>query len=242
MKLDIIAFGAHPDDVELNCGGTVGRLVQQGYKVGIVDLTQGEMGTRGTPETRKSEADHAGTILGIQRRHNLSFKDSEIINDRPHQLSIIEIVREYRPDICIIGAPQDRHPDHGKATELLKEALFYSGLRKIETGKQEAWRPAHILHYMQDRPFDPDFVFDISSTIELKLESIKAYKTQFNVSDHDGEPETYISSENYFEQIKARAKFYGHLSGFEYGEPFKYYNGPVPINSFNLFKDIQPKR
>jgi len=242
MKLDIIAFGAHPDDVELNCGGTVGRLIQQGFRVGIVDLTQGEMGTRGTPETRTIEAKKAGSVLGIQLRENLRFNDSDIINDRKHQLSIIEIVRNYKPDICLIGAPHDRHPDHGKATDLLKDALFYSGLSKIETGNLEAWRPSHILHYMQDRPFEPDFIFDISSTIDLKMDAIKAYETQFNVTDPNGEPETYISSENYFEQIKARAKFYGHLSGFEYGEPFKYYNGPIPINSFQLFSDTKPNR
>lgn len=243
MKLDVLAFAAHPDDTELNCGGTLARLVQQGLKVGVVDLTQGQMGTRGTPEDRLVEAGNAANILGLSVRENLGFKDTELINDRAHQIPIIEQVRAFKPHICLVGAPSDRHPDHGHATKLMLDAIFYSGLRKLESGNnQEAWRPAHILHYMQDRPFEPDFVFDISKTIDQKMASLQAFTTQFNVSDPDGEPETYISSQNYFKQVEARARFYGHLGGFEFGEPFKYYNGPTPLSSFDLFKETSPGR
>jgi bacillithiol biosynthesis deacetylase BshB1 len=242
-KIDCLAFAAHPDDVELNCGGTVARLVQQGLKVGIIDLTTGQMGSRGSTESRLKEAEKASEILGIELRENLGFMDSEILNDRQHRLKVIEIVRKYRPDICLIGAPNDRHPDHGNATRLLIDSLFYSGLKKIkDASDQQPWRPSHILHYMQDRPFDPDFVFDISSTIEIKMQALKAFGTQFNVSDAADEEQTYISTEGYFEQIKARARFYGHLSGFDFGEAFKYYNGPVPLADFSTFIQTQPKR
>ena len=247
MKLDVLAFAAHPDDIELNCGGTVAALVNQGKAVGIVDLTQGEMGTRGTVETRKAEATDAADILGVQFRTNLGIPDSQITNTRVHQLKIIEVVRQTQPSICLIGAPWDRHPDHGKATTLMADALFYSGLRKIETSDHEGapqavWRPAHILHYMQDRPFEPDFVFDISDTFETKQKSLLAYATQFKSDGSSGEPETYISSQRYFDAIKGRAAFYGHLGGFTYGEPFKYYNGPVPLNSLDFLFDLKTGR
>ena len=242
LKMDCLAFAAHPDDVELNCGGTLACLVDQGLKVGIIDLTLAQMGSRGTSETRLQEAKKAADVLGIQLRENLGFMDTEILNDREHQLKIIECIRKYRPDICLIGASHDRHPDHGHATRLLIDALFYSGLKKLnDAANQPPWRPAHILHYMQDRPFEADFVFDISGTIEKKLDALKAFSTQFNVPEEEGE-QTYISSEGYFEQIKARARFYGHLSGFDYGEPFKYHNGPVPLKSFSTFTQTQPNR
>lgn len=243
MKLDVLAFAAHPDDTELNCGGTLARLVQQGLKVGIVDLTQGQMGTRGTPEDRLKEGKAAAEILGLSVRENLGFKDTELLNNREHQLPIIQQVREYKPHICMVGAPNDRHPDHGHATKLMLDAIFYSGLRKIDSGNnQEAWRPAHILHYMQDRPFEPDFIFDISKTLDQKMKSLLAFETQFNVEETGNEPATYISSSNYFKQVEARARFYGHLAGFEFGEPFKYYNGPTPLSSFDLFRETSPDR
>ncbi len=243
FKLDCLVFAAHPDDAELNCGGTIARLVHQGLKVGIIDLTQGQMSTRGDIETRKQEAENASKILGIEIRENLGFMDSKILNNREQQLKIIEVVRKYRPDLCLIGAPFDRHPDHGAATRLLIDALFYSGLRKLEdASKLEPWRPAHILHYMQDRPFEADFVFDISDTLELKMEALKAFSTQFNVEENEPGEQTYISGQGYFEQIRARARFYGHLAGFDYGEPFKYYNGPVPLIDFSLFTQTNPKR
>ena len=247
MSLDVLVFAAHPDDAELGCGGTIASLTASGKTVGIVDLTQGEMGTRGTIETRKAEATKASEILGVQFRVNLNIGDSFVENSRENQLKIIEVVREQKPTICIVGAPWDRHPDHGKATALCLDALFYSGLRKIETsgsnGKlQETWRPTHILHYMQDRPMEQDFIFDISEFWDTKVDSMLAYSTQFNVTDPEGEPETYISSQNYFKQLEGRARYVGHLGGFEFGEAFKYYNGPVPLQDFDQFLNIKIKR
>lgn len=247
MKLDILALAAHPDDVELNCGGTVASLIKSGKKVGILDLTQGEMGSRGNVETRKEEAKNASQILGLHYRKNLGMKDSILENSRENQLKVISIIRETQPDICLVGSPHDRHPDHGKATQLMLDAIFYSGLVKLETfdedfNPQEPWRPSHILHYMQDRPFEPDFVFDISKFWDLKKEAILAFNTQFGVKEPGDEPETYISSEKYFKQLEARARYFGHLGGFEYGEAFKYYNGPTPITSFNFLLDNRLKR
>jgi LmbE family N-acetylglucosaminyl deacetylase len=160
---------------------------------------------------------------------------------------LIEKIRTYQPHIVLVGAPSDRHPDHGYATQLQLDACFYSGLASLETydedgNKQQPWRPAHILHYMQDRPFEPDFIFDISDTMEVKEQALKAFKTQFNVPlDEDG-PQTYISSPTFFEGVRARARHYGHLGGFEYGEPLKYYNGPVPLHDLGLFQDTDPDR
>lgn len=240
MKLNVLVIAAHPDDAELNIGGTIASLVNQGQKVGILDLTRGEMGSRGTVKSRAAEAEQASKILGISYRKNLNLGDSYLLNSRENQLAIISVVRETQPDICLIGAPNDRHPDHGKATQLSIDSLFYSGLTKIETldGEkmhQEPWRPAHSFHYMQDRPFEPDFVFDISNTWELKKKAVLAFNTQFNVTDTQNEPETYISNERYFKQIEARARFYGHLGGFEFGEPLKIIQKPLGIKSLELF-------
>lgn len=247
MNVDILAFGAHPDDTELCCAGTLAALVDQGKKVAVVDLTQGQMGTRGTPKLRLKEAAKAAAILGLSSRDNLGMKDSEIENRREHQLKIIRKVRFYKPHICFITAPSDRHPDHGDATRLLIDALFYSGLKKIETqdangNKQEPHRPAHILHYMQDQPFDPDFVFDITDTIDTKEKAIKAFASQFHVENPGDEPETYISSINFFESLRARAMHYGHLAGFRYAEAFKYYQKPAPLSSLNAFFETDPIR
>lgn len=247
MKLDVLVFASHPDDAELNCGGTIAALIKSGKKVGIIDLTKGEMGTRGTEKTRTKEVEKASEILGISYRENLNLGDSLIPNTRQNQLKIIEQVRATRPHICLVGAPFDRHPDHAKGTNLVLDALFYSGLRKIETldkaGKQQdSWRPAHILHYMQDRPFEPDFVFDISDHWETKKRAMLAFNTQFNVSKASNEPETYISSESYFKQLEARGRYFGHLAGFEFGEPFKYYLSPAPLKNMNVFFESKPKR
>ncbi len=240
--IDVLVFAAHPDDAELNCGGTIAALVSQNLKVGIVDLTQGEMGTRGTIETRRKESKEASKILGLQYRANLNLGDSFLENNRDNQLKIIHEIRTLTPRICLIGAPYDRHPDHGKATQLCIDSLFYSGLSKILTQDQSGadqtpWRPKHVLHYMQDRPFQPDFVFDISDHWKTKERAILAYKTQFNVLNPEKEPETYISSHHYFKQIEARARYFGHLSGFEYGEPFKYLNGPIGLKSAAFFME-----
>jgi bacillithiol biosynthesis deacetylase BshB1 len=242
MKLDILVFAAHPDDAELNIGGTICALIKQGLKVGIIDLTEGEMGTRGTVETRKEEAENASKALGIHYRKNLDLGDSKLDNTRENQVKIIQEVRTTQPEICIVGAPHDRHPDHGKATALVLDSLFYSGLKKIETEDNSPWRPNHIFHYMQDRPFDPDFVYDISDTWEQKKQALLAFETQFNVTDSGNEPETYISTPTYFKQLEARARYFGHLAGFEFGEPLKYYNGPIPLSSFDEFLKNRVKR
>jgi bacillithiol biosynthesis deacetylase BshB1 len=245
--LDILAFAAHPDDTELSCSGTLAALVRQGLKVGVADLTRGEMGSRGTPELRLKEAEKAAEIIGLSVRDNLSLPDTELVNSRENHLPIIQIIRKYRPHICIITAPEDRHPDHGHATKLLTDAIFYSGLVKIETRNaerklQKTHRPAHVLHYMQDTPFSPDFVFDISDTIEVKENAIKAFSSQFNVDDPGEEPETYISDPSFFDALRARAKQIGHLGGFEYGEGFLYQKKPFPAKDFSFLMNTNPQR
>ena len=247
MIADILAFGAHPDDTELCCSGTLAKLVQNGKKVSVVDLTRGEMGSRGTVEKRKKEAAKAATILGLSSRDNVGLPDTELQNKKEFQLPIIERIRHYRPEICLIPSPSDRHPDHGNAASLLIDAIFYSGLVKIETkgkdGKfQEPHRPSHVIHYMQDQPFDPDFVMDITDTIEIKEQAILAFSSQFNVENPGDEPETYISDPAFFEALRARASHFGHLAGFKYGEGFLYSQKPFPINNFDLFFSTSPKR
>lgn len=247
MKLDVLVFAAHPDDAELSIGGTIAALTSSGKKVGIVDLTQGEMGTRGNPELRMKEAQKASEILKLSYRTNLKIPDTNIENSRIYQLLIIEQVRKTQPHICLIGAPFDRHPDHGYATDLVLDSLFYSGLQKITTSdsdnkKQKPWRPKHILHYMQDKPIDPDFVFDVSDFMDIKNQSLLAYSSQFNVENPKDEPETYVSSSNFFKQAEARARYFGHLAGFEFGEPFKYYLSPAPLKSMDVFFESEPKR
>lgn len=247
MKLDVLALSAHPDDTELCCGGTLAALVNQGKKVGVVDFTQGEMGTRGTPEKRLQEAENAAEIIGLEVRENLGLPDSKLESNREYQKEIIRKIRAYRPHVCLVGAPSDRHPDHGNGTQLALDAIYFSGLTKIETfddegNNQERWRPSHTLHFMQDRPFNPDLIFNITDTFDIKKEAILAFESQFNVTDDDDEPETYISGEEFFEGIEARARHYGHLIGARYGEPFKYQNGPVPMGSFEAFFETNPMR
>ncbi|MCD2259639.1 bacillithiol biosynthesis deacetylase BshB1 [Psychroserpens luteolus] len=223
MKLDILAFGAHPDDVELGCGGTVAKEVANGKKVGIIDLTRGELGTRGTAETRDVEARDAAKILGVTVRENLSFADGFFINDKKHQLEIIKMVRKYQPDIVLCNAFDDRHIDHGKGSKLVSDACFLSGLVKIETildgAPQEKWRPKQVYHYIQWKNLEPDFAVDISSHIDTKMESVLAYKTQFYDPNSD-EPQTPISSKNFTDSIKYRARDLGRLIGTEYAEGF----------------------
>lgn len=247
MQLDILALAAHPDDTELCCGGTLAALTNQGKKVGVIDFTKGEMGTRGTPEQRMREASVAADIIGLKVRENLGMADTKIQNTRENQKKIIQKIRHYRPHICLVGAPEDRHPDHGNGTQLALDAIYYSGLTKIETrdakgSPQERWRPSHTLHYMQDRPFEPDLVFDISDTFETKKKAILAFETQFNVANPKDEPETYISNTEFFEGIEARARHYGHLIGTKYGEPFKYQNGPLPMRSLETLFATNPMR
>lgn len=247
MKTDVLAFGAHPDDTELGCSGTLASLIKKGSSVVVADLTRGEMGSRGTARLRLEEAKKAAEIIGLQDRINLGLPDTQLQNIREFHIPIIETVRRYRPHVCILPAPSDRHPDHGNASSLLIDAIFYGGLVKIETQEQDGapqppHRPAHLLHYMQDRPFTPDFVFDITETIEIKEKAIKAFASQFNVADPGDEPQTYISDPSFFAALRARAKHFGHLAGFEYGEAFKYAQKPLALSNFKLFVDTAPKR
>lgn len=222
-KLDILAFGVHPDDVELGCSGTLLVSVSRGKKVGIVDLTQGELGTRGNAETRKEEAAAAAKVLKASARVNLQMADGFFQHDEVNIKKIISVIRRFRPEIVLCNAPEDRHPDHGRSAKLVEDAAFLSGLRKIETKdgdhNQEAWRPSYVFHYIQDRFLQPDFVFDISHVIDRKLEAVKCYSTQFFNPDLK-EPETYISSPEFFESVKARAMMLGKRIGVKYAEGY----------------------
>ena len=225
MKLDILAFGVHPDDIELSCAGTLLTEKAKGRKVGIIDLTRGELGTRGTAETRDQEAMDSARILGIEIRENLEMADGFFENDKTHQLKIIEVLRKYQPEIVLCNAPDDRHPDHGRAARLVEDATFLSGLRKIETsfeGKiQGAWRPKYVFHYIQDQYFEPDFVVDISTVIEQKTDAIRAFKTQFfNGKDQSGEPQTYISSPEFLNNVISRSAMWGKMIGVKHAEGF----------------------
>ena len=223
MKLDILAFGAHPDDVELGCGATVAKEVSFGKKVGIIDLTRGELGTRGSAELRDQEAARAAEILGVVIRENLNFRDGFFTNDEMHQMEIIKRIRKYRPDIVLCNAIQDRHIDHGKGSSLVSDACFLSGLRKIETQhegqSQEAWRPSIVYHYIQWQNLEPDFVVDVSGFIQQKVDSVLAYSSQF-YDPASKEPESPISSKNFLESVTYRARDLGRLIGKEHGEGF----------------------
>lgn len=223
MKLDILVFGAHPDDVELSCSGALLVEKMKGKKVGIVDLTRGELGTRGTAKTRKQEAADAAEVMQIDIRENLEMADGFFKNDEEHQRKIITSLRKYQPEIVLCNAPADRHPDHGRAADLIYSASFLSGLTKIETKEnsslQKAWRPKYVFNYIQDRYFNPDFVVDITDVFDKKIEAIKAYKTQF-YNPGSKEPETYISSAEFLESIIYRSKMFGKLIGVKYGEGF----------------------
>jgi len=218
MKLDILIFGAHPDDVELGCGGTVIKEVQAGKKVGIIDLTRGELGTRGTGESRDQETSNATAIMGVTLRENMNFKDGFFKDDQEHKLSLIKKIRQYRPEIVITNALSDRHPDHSRGSQITIDACFLSGLEKIETG-QEIWRPRSIYHYIQFNNLTADVVVDISNQMNLKIRAVKAYKTQF-YNPESKESKTIISSEDFLESVKYRAKDLGRLSNCDYAEGF----------------------
>ena len=246
-KLDVLAIAAHPDDTGLTCSGTLAKLSRQGKKVGVLDLTQGEMGTRGTPEQRLIEAQNAAEILGLTVRKNLGLPDCGLQNTEYHHRVIMEMVRHYRPDICLINAPDDRHPDHRDASLLVSDVLFYSGLQKIQTydsfeTPQEPWRPAHILHYLQHWNLEPTIVFDISDTIEIREKAIMAFESQFNNPAGDGEPETYVSTPEFFEALRGKARHYGQLIGVEFGEPFIYRGGPMPVSGFDGLLEMEVKK
>ena len=223
MKVDILAIGAHPDDVELGCGGTLYKLIKSGKSVAIVDLTKGELGTRGTDETRKNEAAEASKILGISYRENLEMKDGFFQNDEEHQLQVVKMIRKYRPEILFCNAIEDRHPDHGKGSKLVSDACFLAGLRKIETiyedENQEIWRPKQVFHYIQWKDLAPDFVVDISQEMDKKIEACLAYKTQFYDPDSK-EPVTPIATKDFLESLTYRAQNLGRLSGVNFAEGF----------------------
>ncbi|MGY6521189.1 MAG: bacillithiol biosynthesis deacetylase BshB1 [Mongoliitalea sp.] len=222
-KLDILVIAAHPDDAELACSGTIAAHVAKGYKVGVIDLTMGEMGTRGTPELRLKEAAKAAEVLGLAARENLGFKDIYFQDDEAHQLKIVEMIRKYQPEIVLANAITDRHPDHGKGASVASKACFMSGLRKIETTvngqTQEPWRPKFVYHYIQNNFIKPDFVVDITPYWEIKLASIQAFASQF-YDPNSAEPESFISSQSFLPFIEARAIEFGHSIFSKYGEGF----------------------
>lgn len=224
MKLDILVLAAHPDDTELGCGGTVAKHIHDGHKVGIVDLTRGELGTRGTPEIRAAEAAAAAHILGVSVRDNLGLRDGFFQNDPEHQLSVIRAIRKYRPSIVLANAVYDRHVDHGKGASLAHDACFLSGLAKIETRDdtgvlQEAWRPRAVYHYIQSYYLKPDFVVDISGFWDIKMNAVRAFKSQF-FDPESREPQTFISDPAFMKMLESRAQELGHSIGVAYGEGF----------------------
>jgi bacillithiol biosynthesis deacetylase BshB1 len=226
MKLDILAIGVHPDDVELGCSGTLINEIKRGKKAGILDLTQGELGTRGTIETRYEEAANAAMIIGASVRENLKMRDGFFRNDEEHQIRLIIAIRKYRPDIIIGNILKDRHPDHGRAGQMIEDSCFLSGLAKIETvdenGKtQEKWRPSYVFHYLQDWFHEPDVLIDITDVFEQRMKSIEAYSTQFHTGAGaaDG-PQTYISTPDFRESVVARARMLGKRIGVKYAEGF----------------------
>jgi len=223
MKLDILAFGAHPDDVELGCGATIAKEISLGKKVGIVDLTRGELGTRGSADIRDEEAAAAAKILGVTVRENLRFRDGFFVNDETHQLEIIKMIRKYQPEIVLCNAVDDRHIDHGKGSKLVSDACFLSGLRRIETEvndeQQEAWRPKLVYHYIQWKNSEPDFVVDVTGFTDKKVEAIMAYSSQF-YEPNSSEPITPIATKNFLDSLVYRSQDLGRLIGTDFGEGF----------------------
>ena len=239
MKLDILAFGAHPDDVELGCGATIAKEIANEKKIGIIDLTRGELGTRGTAESRDEESEVAANILGVAMRTNMEFADGFFVNDRLHQIELIKMIRKFKPEIVLCNAVEDRHIDHGKGSKLVSDACFLSGLLKIDTvcedtdGWQEPWRPKQVYHYIQWKNLEPDFVVDVSGFMDKKMDSVLAYRTQFFDADSK-EPETPISSKNFTDSIEYRARDLGRLIGVEHGEGFNVERYVAVDSFFNL--------
>lgn len=230
--VDILAIGAHPDDIELGCGGTLLKHIHEGYSVGLLDLCRGELGTRGTPEIRREEAETAALAMGAKFRWNAELPDGFLFSNRENNSRVATFIRKAKPRLVIAGAPRDRHPDHGRSAEIAREAFFLSGLRALELNwegnKLESWRPGLLIHYIQDYHLEPDFVVDISPFMDKKLEVVKLFATQFYNPDLN-EPETPISNVDYFDQLKAKARTYGRYTGCNFGEGFKV-NRPLGIN------------
>lgn len=226
MKVDILAFAAHPDDIELSCSGTLIKHINDGKKVAVVDFTHGELGTRGTPELRLQEAEMASEIIGLSARENLGFRDGFFKNDEVHQLEVIKMIRKYQPDIVLANASYDRHPDHGRAATLVEEAVFYSGLKKIKTHvnsgeNQAAWRPRLLLNYIQAVYHRPDLIVDISEHMDQKMEAIAAFASQFHTSENSRNgDQTFISTPQFMDFLKARSSEFGQLINVRYAEGF----------------------
>ena len=225
MKLDILAIGVHPDDVELGCSGVLINEIKRGKSTGIVDLTEGELGTRGTVETRYAEAAVAAHIIGVNIRENLKMRDGFFRNDEEHQLRLIRAIRKYQPEIVIGNILDDRHPDHGRAGHMIADACFLSGLAKVTTVDEQGivqgkWRPKYVLHYLQYWYHEPDLLVDISDVFEQRMESIKAYSTQFSATDNSDGPQTYISTPDFLDSVIARARMFGKRIGVKYAEGF----------------------
>jgi bacillithiol biosynthesis deacetylase BshB1 len=223
-KLDILVMAVHPDDAELGCSGTIAKQISLGYKVGIVDFTRGELGTRGSAEIRDQEAEASSKVLGLTIRENLRFRDGFFKNDEEHQIKVAEVIRRYQPDVVLANAIEDRHPDHGRASSLAVDACFLSGLRRIVTFEsdgtpQKEWRPKQLFHYIQDRYIEPDFVIDITDFWDLKEKSIRAFKSQF-FDPKSNDPSSYISSPEFLDFVEARSREMGHKIGVKYGEGF----------------------
>ncbi|RXG13357.1 bacillithiol biosynthesis deacetylase BshB1 [Leeuwenhoekiella aestuarii] len=237
MKLDILAIGAHPDDVELSCSGVLAKEASNGKKIGILDLTRGELGTRGSAEIRDQEAAAAAKILGLSVRENIALADGFFVNDKESQLRIIEIIRKYRPEIVLCNAIDDRHIDHGKGSKLASDACFLSGLKKIETSLdgevQEAWRPKHVYHYIQWKNLQPDVVVDISGFMDVKMQAVLAYGSQF-YDPNNPDSNTPISSKNFQDSVKYRAQDLGRLIGTDYAEGFTVERYPAVDSIFDL--------
>ena len=237
MKLDILVMAAHPDDAELSCSGTILAAIAEGKKVGIVDFTRGELGTRGTPEIRLQESADASQIMGIHARENLEISDGFFQNEEANQIKLIQVIRRYQPEIVLANALEDRHPDHGKGAKLAIDACFLAGLRQIKTEDrlthepQKAWRPKHLFHYIQDRYLEPDFVMDISAHWETKEKAIRAFKSQF-FDPNSSEPMSYISSPEFLKFIEARSREMGHKIGVTYGEGFQSQR-TIGLNNFS---------
>jgi len=235
MKLDILAFGAHPDDVELGCGGTIAKEIANGKKVGIVDLTRGELGTRGTPELRIKESENASKTIGVEIRENLGFKDGFFKNDESHQLEIIKIIRKFKPNIVLCNAKDDRHIDHPKGADLVVDSCFLSGLKKVKTDlegkKQDSWRPNNVYHYIQWKNSSPDFLVDISGFEDVKMNAVKCYSSQF-YDPSSKEPETLISKKNFLDTIYNRSLDFGRLIGVDHAEGFTT-NKAIGVDSIN---------
>jgi len=242
--LDVLAFAAHPDDVEFFAGGTVALLVRQGHRVGIVDLTRGELGSRGTSESREREAAEAAEILGIHARVNLGLPDGDILNTRANRIEVARQIRRFRPRILLVPAPDCRHPDHPAAARLVTDAVFPSGLTRVVTTldgeTQEPWRPHHVLHYMQSIPFEPTLVVDVTSVWDVRMRALRAFTSQVHDPAYEAsedEPETFISNPAFVEWIEARSRTWGYRIGATYGEPLLYRHGPIGVDDLARFLD-----